>query len=228
MRQQSIRLRDQGRFQQSWSERIDPSGRVTRFDKPGVLACEPDGGDYGDAPDLVLYASALLRTLPGLLNSAAGGGGHGLSASSFCAKLAVTSPGGSAYPLHIDNPRGVSAGDTRRLTCIVYMNPDYRVGDGGELRIFCGEPGRGDPVGGETREGGGVVDITPDGGRMILFWSDEIPHEVLPTAPNADVSEFEYDRYALTVWIPTEKYHTIHDPNSKFAKLGEDAFPSKS
>ena len=72
------------------------------------------------------------------------------------------------------------------------------------------------------------MDITPDGGRIILFWSDEIPHEVLPTAPDADVSEEERDRYALTVWIPTDHYHTIHNPSSKFAKLGEEAFPTKT
>jgi len=219
MRQQSINLRNQGRFEQSWSEKIDSLGKVTRFDKEGVFACEPDGGDYDTAPDLIMYMSILLQTLPELLNST-DCGDFGLSVSSFNAKLAITSPGGSVYPLHIDNPQGISSGDTRKLTCIIYMNPDYQYGDGGELRIFCGKQIEG--------EKGEVVDIIPDGGRMILFWSDEIPHEVLPTAPNADISDFESDRYALTVWIPTDKYHTIHNPSSKFAKLGDEAFSPKS
>eukprot|EP00574_Skeletonema_japonicum_P004523 CAMPEP_0201720124 /NCGR_PEP_ID=MMETSP0593-20130828/5150_1 /ASSEMBLY_ACC=CAM_ASM_000672 /TAXON_ID=267983 /ORGANISM="Skeletonema japonicum, Strain CCMP2506" /LENGTH=184 /DNA_ID=CAMNT_0048210707 /DNA_START=108 /DNA_END=658 /DNA_ORIENTATION=+ len=91
MREQSIHLRKIGRFEQSWSEKIDASGKVTRFDKEGVLACEPDGQDYHDAPDLIMYLSVMLQTLPDLLNSQE----YGLSASSFNAKLAVTSPGGS-------------------------------------------------------------------------------------------------------------------------------------
>ena len=59
---------------------------------------------------------------------------------------------------------------------------------------------------------------------MVLFWSDEIPHEVMPTAPNADKLDEMRDRYALTVWIPTDFYHTIHNPDSKFANLGDEAF----
>jgi len=224
MRQQSINLRNIGRFEQSWSEKIDSSGRVTRFDKEGVFACEPDGGDYDTAPDLIMYLSVMLQTLPNLLNSE--DAEYGLSASSFNAKLAVTSPGGSVYPLHIDNPQGVSSGDTRKLTCILYMNPDYRDGDGGELRIWTTNDQEAD--GAENGEEGGVVDITPDGGRMVVFWSDEIPHEVLPTAPDAARSDEERDRYALTVWIPTDHYHTIHNPGSKFANLGEEAFTKNS
>lgn len=231
MREQSINLRNIGRYEQSWSEKIDASGKVTRFDKEGVFACEPDGGDYNDAPDLIMYLSVMLQTLPDLLNSQ--GSEYGLSASSFNAKLAVTSPGGSVYPLHIDNPQGLSAGDTRRLTCILYMNPEYQDGDGGELRIFCGggsstitanNTDGSSSITGETKKRGDVVDITPDGGRMVLFWSDEIPHEVLPTAPNANKSDEMRDRYALTVWIPTDYHHTIHNPASKFANLGEEVF----
>ncbi|KAK1742879.1 2OG-Fe(II) oxygenase [Skeletonema marinoi] len=235
MREQSIHLRNIGRFEQSWSEKIDASGKVSRFDKEGVFACEPDGQDYHDAPDLILYLSVMLQTLPDLLNSQQEGAEFGLSASSFNAKLAVTSPGGSVYPLHIDNPQGLSAGDTRRLTCILYMNPDYQDGvDGGELRIFCGSGGSSSTTTSNSDNGNSddeakkkkddVVDITPDGGRMVLFWSDEIPHEVLPTAPTADKLDEMRDRYALTVWIPTDYYHTIHNPDSKFANLGDEAF----
>lgn len=262
MRAQSIQLRNNNeRFEQSWSEKIDNiTGKVTRFDKEGVYACEPDGRDYDTAPDLILYLSVMLQTLPDLLNgeseSAAvdgNGDGYGLSASSFNAKLAVTCAGGSVYPLHIDNPQGVSAGDTRKLTCILYMNPGYRDEDGGQLRIHCGlnneNNNDNNNAKGEEGKNTTIVDITPDGGRMILFWSDVIPHEVLPTGSGAvgatattattatasdgttttttdgSSSDEERDRYALTVWIPTDHYHTIHDPNSKFAHLGVDAFP---
>jgi len=215
MRQQSMELRKQDRFEQSWSQKIDAiSGTVTRFDKEGVFACEPDGGDYDTAPDLIVYMSTLLQTLPDLLNVTCQEmevEPLGLTVSSFNAKLAITSPGGSVYPLHIDNPQGFPAGDTRKLTCIIYLNPDYQEGDGGELRIISGRHEK--------------VDLTPDGGRMVLFWSDEIPHEVLPTAPEIDSLCESKDRYALTVWIPTENFQAIHNPSSKFASLGEVAFP---
>ncbi|GFH56205.1 hypothetical protein CTEN210_12681 [Chaetoceros tenuissimus] len=219
MREQSINLRNEGRYEQSWSEKIDAvTGKVTRFDKQGVFACEPDGQDYDTAPDLILYMSVLLQTLPELLNVCQERAGDvnddieafGLSMSSFNAKLAVTSPGGSVYPLHIDNPQGLQANDIRKLTCIIYLNPDYETGDGGELRIVSAVDEK--------------IDIPPDGGRMVLFWSDEIPHEVLPTAPNADAGDSSKDRYALTLWIPTDNYQAIHNPRSKFSVLGDEVF----
>lgn len=158
LRNQSIALRSQGRFEQSWSEKIDNLGNITRFDKEGVFACEPDGQDYDTAPDLIMYMSVMLQTLPSLLNSCLSQESdsqeeYQLSMSSFNAKLAVTLPGGSTYPLHIDNPQGLSGNDIRKLTCILYLNPDYKPDDGGELRIHTTE-----------KE---IIDIPPDGGRMV-------------------------------------------------------------
>lgn len=133
-----------------------------------------------------------------------------LSNQAFNAKLAVTQPGGSTYPLHIDNPQGLAANDTRKLTTILYLNPDYVQGDGGELRVFL-----------RNQE---IRDCTPVGGRLLLFWSDEIPHEVLPTCPNADPNDVEKDRYALTVWIPTDAPSQIHSSDSKFKTLRDEVF----
>jgi Rps23 Pro-64 3,4-dihydroxylase Tpa1-like proline 4-hydroxylase len=209
LRDQCISLRDQGRFEQSWSEKI-VNGTAVRFDKEGVFACEPDGKDYDTAPDLITYMALLISSLPSSLNSQPRISGMELSTSAFNAKLAVTSPGGSVYPLHIDNPEGLSAGDTRKLTCILYLNPAYEKGDGGELQIVLSEK---------------EINLTPEGGRLVAFWSDEIPHQVLPTAPNAAANDANYDRYALTVWIPTDNVTAIHNPHSKFKDLSEIAFP---
>ena len=211
MRDQSVDLRKRGRFEPSWSERI-VDGKAVRFDKEGVYACEPDGKDYDAAPDLIAYMSVLLQTLPDALNGEALTSDVDLSSAAFNAKLAVTSPGGSVYPLHIDNPQGLAAGDTRKLTCIVYLNPRYREGrDGGELRMILGDVGDDD--------NGAVVDLPPQGGRLLMFWSDEIPHEVLPSAPAARREDEQLDRYALTVWIPTENVTAIHNESSKFCAL---------
>ena len=98
MRQHSIALRKSGRFEQSWSERVDANGVKTRFDKEGVFACEPDGHDYQPAPDILLYLATVISNLPLLLNEHVTDRPLQLSNQSFNAKLAVTSPGGSTYP----------------------------------------------------------------------------------------------------------------------------------
>ncbi|KAL3913510.1 MAG: hypothetical protein SGARI_000623 [Bacillariaceae sp.] len=199
LRDQCVNLRVQdNRFEQSWSEKI-VNGKAVRFDKEGVFACEPDGRDYDTAPDLIVYMSVLLQVLPLSLNQQSPTADLELSNAAFNAKLAVTSPGGSVYPLHIDNPEGLTAGDTRKLTY-----------DGGELQIVLSKDS--------------TIDLTPEGGRLVAFWSDEVPHQVLPTAPNADATESNLDRYALTVWIPTDNVAAIHNPQSKFQSLSSIAF----
>jgi Rps23 Pro-64 3,4-dihydroxylase Tpa1-like proline 4-hydroxylase len=213
LRDQSIALRKQGRFEPSWSEKI-VNGSAVRFDKKGVYACEPDGKDYYTAPDLITYMSVLLQTLPGVLNDQPSLEFANLSNQSFNAKLAVTCPGGF-YPLHIDNPQGLSVGDTRKLTCILYLNPEYKQGDGGELRLVLSN----------KEETLSTVDLSPESGRILLFWSDEIPHEVLPSAPNHDEKDESLDRYALTIWIPTSNISAIHNDSSKFSSLKDIAFP---
>lgn len=217
MRDQSIALRSQGRFEQSWSERIDDQGVPTRFDKQGVFACEPDGSDYYTAPDILLYMSTIISTLPPLLNEHVNANNSptlaplNLSNQAFNAKLAVTSPGGSTYPLHVDNTLGITGSpqdDSRKLTCIIYLNPDYKQGDGGELRLLL--------------LGKKCLDLTPHGGRMVIFWSDEIPHEVLACKP--DCRDEQFDRYALTIWLPDKDPRNIQPPNSKFQSLRVGAF----
>lgn len=226
IREECIALREEGRFEQSWSEKV-VNGQSIRFDKEGVFACEPDGGDYETAPDMLMYMSTLITTLPVVLNQACNDYRHPSSNSSsstaavtpplnlsnraFNAKLAVTSPGGSTYPLHIDNTLGVTGlpnDDIRKLTCILYLNPEYVPGDGGELRLFL--------------LGGRCLDLTPMGGRMVMFWSDEIPHEVLACKP--DSTDPRYDRYALTIWIPDLDPKNIQSEQSKFGILRSDEF----
>ena len=160
-----ISTANKGRCEQSWSEKI-VNGKAQRFDKEGVWACEPDGQDYYTAPDLITYMSVLLQTLPSAINECDTSTSNiELSNTSFNAKLAVTLPGGHKYPLHIDNPQGVSVGDIRKLTCILYLNPDYNIGkDGGELRLFL-------PSKEEDKKKLEVVDLLPEGGRLIMFWS---------------------------------------------------------
>jgi len=169
-----------------------------------VFACEPDGGDYHTSPDLLTYMTSIITHLPLLLNSSSPSP-YAISNTAFNAKLAVTSAGGSVYPKHVDNPPGQSGGalDSRRLTVILYLNPTYSPKDGGELRLHL--------------PSSSIVDIPPTT-NMVFFWSDLVPHEVLPTKPNQKTNDAN-DRYALTIWLPTEDVTTLHDRESPFYGL---------
>lgn len=77
-------------------------------------------------------------------------------------------PPGSRYRRHIDRHRD---NDERILSCVFYLNHDWRKADGGQLRLYLdGEDGREEPF-----------DILPATGLLVAFLSDRIPHEVLPT-----------------------------------------------
>ncbi len=79
----------------------------------------------------------------------------------FAIQLAVFGPGGH-YQAHRDALRGDAA---RRVTAILYLNGKWTAADGGCLRVHTSETPR---------------DIEPRGGRLVVFLSDRVLHEVLP------------------------------------------------
>jgi len=72
-------------------------------------------------------------------------------------------PPGAGYARHRDRFRD---DDARVLSCIVYLNLDWRDGDGGHLRFHD--------------DGGASMDVRPDGGTLVAFLADRHEHEVLP------------------------------------------------
>lgn len=84
-------------------------------------------------------------------------------------------PPGAHYSRHLDRFRD---DDARVISTVLYLNPDWTPGDGGELRLY--------PVDAER------IDIEPIAGRLILFLSAELEHEVLPT---------RVDRYSIAGWM---------------------------
>ena len=65
----------------------------------------------------------------------------------------------------------------RRLTAILYCNSDWDLPeDGGALRCFLGAQAN-DDIGVTATC---VRDISPQGGRLVLFDSQKILHQVLP------------------------------------------------
>ena len=89
------------------------------------------------------------------------------------AMLTVYPGEGARFANHVDN----TTADGRRLTCVMYLNPGWTVEEGGAIRVQC--------YSGERR------DVYPLAGRLALFYSAEIQHEVLPTFGN---------RHAMTYW----------------------------
>jgi SM-20-related protein len=78
--------------------------------------------------------------------------------------------GGARYVRHRD---ALAQGNQRRITIIVYLNADWKPADGGQLRLGDG------------------TEIEPIAGRLIVFLSERVEHEVLPAhAP----------RFAITAW----------------------------
>lgn len=88
-------------------------------------------------------------------------------------------PGNNArYVRHLDAFAGPDGRPRpgRRITAVLYLNPDWQPEHGGQLRVW---------------EPGGVRDLAPLGGRLVLFRSEALPHAVLPTTAH---------RYAVTAW----------------------------
>lgn len=83
-------------------------------------------------------------------------------------------PTGSKYERHIDQFNNRS---NRQITVLIYLNKDWKKGDGGELKVY-------------KKEGDYLVE--PIAKRLLMFKSDVIEHEVLPT---------NIPRYSLSGWL---------------------------
>lgn len=139
-----------------------------RHHDPAVRGDHTRWLDPGDAVD----ARALqpLDALRGLLNRALF-----LGLRRVEAHYALYPPG-AAYARHRDRFRD---DDARVVSAVVYLNAGWREADGGALRIH-------------RPDGGPAVDVAPLGGRLVVFRSDTIEHEVLPA---------RRERRSIAAWL---------------------------
>lgn len=77
---------------------------------------------------------------------------------------AVYAPG-AFYQKHRDAFRGSTG---RKLSTVLYLNPEWDLVDGGELVLY-------DEAGEEQ-----LIRLAPECGKLVLFLSEDFPHEVLP------------------------------------------------
>ncbi|CAK0853597.1 unnamed protein product [Prorocentrum cordatum] len=147
------------------------------FVKPSIFEADLfDEAAQRELPELAelllgeALAGPLAERLPEL-RLAAGPGARSV-------KLQHNAGAGGCFPLHYDNAGPPSR---RALTCVVYMNPGWRPGDGGELELrpFL-RP---------------AVLVPPLMGRAALFRSDRVLHRVRPSSA---------ERLCFTVWVDGE------------------------
>jgi SM-20-related protein len=85
-------------------------------------------------------------------------------------------PPGAFYRKHVDAFKG----DTNRiLSAVLYLNPIWEPQDGGELVLYSNQE--------ELLES-----ILPSYGKLVLFLSQDFPHEVLPVSKS---------RYSIAGWF---------------------------
>jgi len=84
---------------------------------------------------------------------------------------------GDYYKRHVDAFKGEQ---NRKITIILYLNPGWQCELGGELIVYDGDSQN------------PLIKISPTFGKMVVFISDEFPHEVLAAKVN---------RYSLTGWL---------------------------
>ncbi|MBM3117480.1 2OG-Fe(II) oxygenase [Jeongeupia naejangsanensis] len=122
-----------------------------------------------DADPAAALALARLDALRGELNAALY-----LGLAELECHLAVY-PAGRFYKRHLDQHRGE---DTRVVTIVLYLNPEWGETDGGELRLYLDD--------------GSHTDVVPHGGTLAVFMSDRFEHEVKPA---------QRERWSLTGWF---------------------------
>ena len=84
-------------------------------------------------------------------------------------------PPGAFYKKHLDRFRD---DDRRVVTCVAYLNEQWLHEQGGELRMYL--------------DGGQTHDVVPQAGTLVVFMSEQWPHEVLPATR---------DRLSITGWL---------------------------
>eukprot|EP00041_Stephanoeca_diplocostata_P014044 m.252131 g.252131 ORF g.252131 m.252131 type:complete len:674 (-) comp19555_c0_seq1:426-2447(-) len=111
---------------------------------------------------------------------------------------------GGCFPMHYDTS---SAHSQREITAIIYLNPEWKAGDGGELRLFPF------PL--------DVMDVAPMHDRLAVFNSTEMLHRVMPaTAPRLCFSVwFSREPDVAPMCLPSRLPQQLHLPAEQASML---------
>lgn len=102
-------------------------------------------------------------------------------------------PTGSGYNKHLDQFRSNNNDHLprRQISCILYLNQNWKDADGGHLRLDLNPKNEFNEL---SMRGIPQLDVSPIGGRLVIFLSDIFYHAVLPASR---------DRTSLTTWFLT-------------------------
>jgi SM-20-related protein len=95
-------------------------------------------------------------------------------------------PPGSGYQKHLDSFQN---DNLRRVSIVTYLNPQWQIGDGGELLIY--------------QEERILAEVPPLGGTLVCFVSEDIPHQVAVT---------HHERSSIAGWFRVREIDTIPLP----------------
>jgi SM-20-related protein len=84
---------------------------------------------------------------------------------------------GAFYKKHVDSFKGQA---NRRLSTVLYLNPNWQAQYGGELVVYH-----------PTKDNEEYCRINPNFGTLVVFLSEDFPHEVLPAS---------HLRYSIAGW----------------------------
>lgn len=124
--------------------------------------------DKHESPEAIRIYLNRLQELVQFLNQALF-----LSLKDFEVHMTVY-PEGSYYKRHLDQ---FKKNDHRKLSVILYLNNEWKEEHGGQLRMYLPD---------QTK------DFLPLAGRLVIFRSDEIEHEVLAATR---------ERLSITGWV---------------------------
>jgi hypothetical protein len=223
LRSEVERLRASGHFDQSYSEVAETGEKIWR---ENVDAMELGSQTWREAPTLVALVAEMMQELPAAINAAAPDSFDvplHLSSETFGHKLACSSGEGAFYPKHLDNTLGPPM-DTRKLTAIYYINPGWDEANGGAIRLYDRLEGAADaPATSDAQDVEEIrtySELAPLGDRLLMFWSDLIVHEVLPS--------WEQHRYTFTFWFSSDNPICIANINDRHFALREAHYPKAS
>lgn len=103
---------------------------------------------------------------------------------SFESHFAHYAPG-AFYKTHVDAFKGQA---NRVLSVVLYLNPVWGSGDGGEMVLYS-----------DTSPDSVLCKVSPHAGTLVVFLSEDFPHEVLPA---------QRDRYSIAGWYRVNTSHT--------------------
>mmetsp|Transcript_12417 Transcript_12417/g.29242 ORF Transcript_12417/g.29242 Transcript_12417/m.29242 type:complete len:390 (+) Transcript_12417:28-1197(+) len=191
-----------GEYNIQWDDSANRFHAQIKGITPGASASEADvETQYEVAPTVVSFIRSLSMSLANTVSKCLKGS---LSTSVVAAEMSVCTGDGARYDRRVDNRFGWATEkgfvpDTRKLTAMYFLNPDWKEDLGGMLQLE------------NVITPTGTAKVPPVSDILILFWSDRVVWSVSPSQAMTP----DQHRYALHLRLVAEDRNDIkYDPKS--------------